>query len=91
MTGVRSIFLYIKAEDRGDRVLSKPRLDIGDEVRINYCCKKKPIRDGRVVGIYERFFNVCFGRYQESFLWVDTMLEEIKVVRCGRQSGCQVS
>jgi uncharacterized protein Veg len=74
----------------GDEVLPKPRLQVGDQVRLYYRGKKKPFRCGKVVAIYERFFIVHFGHYQESFLWIDTMLGEIKVVQFGKRTTSRV-
>jgi hypothetical protein len=65
----------------------KPKADlrIGDEVRLMFK-KKNKSRLGKIVGIYEHFFNVDFGKYQESFLWVDAMLKEISIMQC--RKGC---
>lgn len=66
-------------------MLPVPILQIGDKVRLYYKGRKKPFRKGMVTVINDRFFNVHFGRYQESFLWIDIMLGEIKVVKFGKQ------
>ncbi|MHB1126945.1 MAG: hypothetical protein ACYC2T_08310 [Bacillota bacterium] len=62
-------------------------LRIGDRVNLYYSSSIKPSRKGTVVGLYERFFNVHYGRYQESFLWVDMLNGELRVVQAGKQSA----
>ncbi|MHB1127538.1 MAG: hypothetical protein ACYC2T_11405 [Bacillota bacterium] len=52
-----------------------------------YSSSKMPSRKGIVVGLYDRFFNVHYGRYQESFLWVDVQNGEVQVIQAGKQSA----
>lgn len=59
-------------------------LQIGDEVRLQYPKAKDPLRRGVVAGLYEKFFNVHFGNYQESFLWVDLKNGWVRVTRTSR-------
>lgn len=66
------------------------KLRIGDQVRLHFRGKKKP-RQGTVVGLYNRFFNVHFGKYRESFLWVDLEIGEIRIVQQGKRSASQAS
>jgi len=61
-------------------------LEVGDEVQLCYARAKNPFREGVVVGFYERFFNVHFGRYQESFLWVDLAIGQLRVLQAGKRS-----
>lgn len=66
-------------------------LKVGDEVQLCYLRVKNPFRKGVVVGLYERFFNVHFGRYQESFLWVDVWTGQLRVVQEGKKSAARAS
>lgn len=62
----------------------------GDQVRLHFKGKKKP-RQGTVVGLYDKFFNVNFGKYRESFLWVDLITSEVQVIHVGKRSASQAS
>ncbi|KKM13043.1 hypothetical protein SY88_00290 [Clostridiales bacterium PH28_bin88] len=72
-------------------VVTGQRLRTGDQIRLHYRGKNKPFRQGTVAGLYDRFFNVHFGRYQESFLWVDLLIGEITIVQIGKRSACRAS
>lgn len=60
-------------------------LIIGEEIKLSYPRAREPVRYGLVVGLYERFFNVHFGWYQESFLWVDLAIGQLNIVRAQGQ------
>lgn len=71
----------------GEAVEAREGLRIGEAVQLHFAGKKKPCRQGVVVGLYDKFFNIHFGHYQESFLWVDQVFGELRIVRLGKRSA----
>lgn len=63
---------------------------VGDRVELRYARAREGPRQGRVVGVYEKFFNVHFGNYQESFLWVDIRIGELHATVV-RRAACQMA
>ena len=71
---------------KGGRIVHEIDLKVGEEIKLCYPRAREPVRYGMVVGLYEKFFNVHFRNYQESFLWVDVAIGLLNVVRGQGQS-----